>query len=576
MIPSRGNHLKKWAHIIVVSIVAGIAGGLGAIVLRLMVSWIHGFFFEWVLPYVSYNVGGFNIGYLIIPAFGALIAAPLILKLPELKGNGIPEVIEAVIFRDGEIPGGYTVAKIVATSITIGSGGSAGREGPIGFIGASMASLIARLFKLSEEMKKLFVASGLAAGIAGTFNAPLAGTMFALEVIYMGAIPINLVPIFISAITGDSIVRLIFKGGSGFIIPGNLGYDPLELPLLFILGSLLGVLAALYVKFFYWSSDVFESLRINPYLRLVLGGIGVGFLGMLFPDYGIFGIGYEGMNMAFYGKLSLGLLITLGVVKMLATVLTVGSGNSGGVFAPSLYTGAMFGAAFGIFVERIFPSLHPNPALYALAGMAAFYSGVSQAPINQTLMVAELTDSYRVLPASLTSALMGFVVARVLLRGESLYTIKLLRKGYNIKTGKPVILEAIPVRAAMTTNPIYVTKDTTLLEVMNLILETGHEYFPVVDDGLNVVGIVGVKDLRSLRKGRILAENVRVKDLISGDYAVSYPEETIMRALEKMITYDQKLIPVVESPGRRRLIGVITREDIYKAYFIGLEKMYID
>ncbi len=570
------GHIEKWARVIVASIFAGIVGGLGAIIFRLMVSWINGLFFGWLLPRISYNISGLNIGYLFIPALGALTATPLVMKLPEIKGNGIPEVIEAVIFKGGEIPGVHTIAKILATSITIGSGGSAGREGPIGFIGASMASLVARLFGLPEEMKKLFVASGLAAGIAGTFNAPLAGAMFALEVIYMGAIPVNLVPIFISAITGDSVARIVFKGFPGFRIPSNLGYTPLELPLLFALGSLLGILAALYVRSFYWFSDFFESLRVNPLLKLAMGGLGVGLLGMLFPTYGIFGIGYEGMNMAFYGELSFGLLLILGVVKMLATALTITSGNSGGVFAPSLYTGVMFGEAFGILVGRLFPSLHPNFTLYALAGMAAFYSGVSQAPINQTLMVAELTGSYKVLPASLTSAIMGFLTARLFLRGESLYTIKLLRKGYPIKTEKPIVLEAIPVRDAMTRNPIYVTKNTNLLDVMDIILETGHEYFPVVDENLNVLGIIGIKDLQGFRKNDAHLEKVKVEKFIGRDYAVSYPEETLMRALEKMIAYDQRLIPVVESPESKKLIGVITREDIYKTYFNGVEKMYID
>jgi len=567
------RYIKKWGIVIAFSIAAGLVGGIGAVVFRVMISLFHRLFFGKLLPLVSFEVHGINLGYVLLPMSGALLVGFMILKYPDIKGNGVPEVIEAVIFKGGNIPGVFAVMKTLATAITIGSGGSVGREGPIGFIGAALTSLLAQWFNLSKEMRKLLVTCGLAAGIAGTFNTPLAGAMFALEVVYMGAFSINLVPIFISAVVGNAFTLAVLKKAVEIQIPTGMGHTLPELPLFFILGLSLGLLAAFYARFLYSLVDRFSRMDVPEVLKPVIGGFGVGILGMLFPAYGIFGIGYEGMRMAFYGQLALWLLVVLGLVKMLATALSIGSGQSGGVFAPSLYIGTMFGAAFGGLVTVLFPSLHANPAVYALAGMAAFFSGMTQAPLTQILMVTELTRNYAVLPPVMTSATIGFLTARFFLKGESIYTMKLTRKGYHVVTGKPVILETISVAEIMTRDPVYVHKDSTLLEVEHLISETGHDCFPVVDDNMKVIGVIGVKDI--LKKPTSL-KRMRVERFLSRPYNVTYPTETAEDAFEKLMQYDQNLLPVVRSERDRTLVGVVTKRDIYKAYYRGLEGMYID
>ncbi|WP_456367967.1 chloride channel protein [Thermococcus sp.] len=567
------NYIKKWTAVLIFSFLAGLIGGIGAVVFRFLITIVHGLFFGYLLPFLSLYVGGFNIGYILLPVVGAFIVGLIILEFPEIRGNGIPEIIEAVIFKGGNIPGKFTLAKIVATSITIGSGGSAGREGPIGFIGASLTSLFARWFGLSREMKKLLVTCGLAAGIAGTFNTPLAGAMFALEVVYMGAFSINLVPIFISAITGNAVTLTILKQAFEVKIPPNLGHTLPELPLFFLLGLFLGALSAFYARFIYSVSDFFSDLAIPEWTKPVAGALGVGIIGMFFPQYGVFGIGYDGMRLAFYGKLGVSILFVLALAKMLATALTIGSGQSGGIFAPSLYIGTMFGSAFGLLIGVVFPSLHPNLTVYALAGMAAFFSGMTQAPLTQILMVAELTRSYAVLPAIMTSATIGFLSARFFLGGDSVYTMKLTRKGYHIKTGKPVILETISVGEIMTKEPVYVTADMTLFDVEHLIAETGHDCFPVVNDAMDVIGVIGIKDIL---KRTSSMKRLKVRRFLRRAYGVTYPTETAQDALEKLMAYDQNLLPVVESPKNRKLVGVITKRDIYRAYYRGLEGMYID
>ncbi len=567
------HYVRKWVTVLTFSMVAGLAGGFGAVFFRLLISQSHRLFFGIILPNISLELHGYNLGYIILPAIGSVIVAPVILRFPDLQGNGIPEVMESVIFRGGRISSKFSLMKIIVTSITIGSGGSVGREGPIGFIGASMASRLGDWFHLSTEMRKLLMTCGLAAGIAGTFNTPLAGAMFALEVIYMGTFSLNLVPIFFAAITGHALTLVILKQSFEVTFPWVLGYSHVELIFFFLLGIFLGVLSAAYVKFLYALHDWLTGGGTSKVRILVLGGLSVGVIGMFFPQYGIFGIGYEGMSLALYGLLPISLLILLGVAKMLATSLTLSSGHSGGIFAPSLYIGTMFGTAFGMVLQLLMPSLGINPSVYALAGMAAFFSGVTQAPLTQILMITELTRSYSIMPAIMTSSTIGFLTARFFLNGDSVYTLKLKRKGFHLKTGKPIILETISVKEIMTNSPVYVHEWDTLMDVENLVAKTGHECFPVVNERTEVTGIICIKDF--IRRNDDV-KRMQVRHFLTQPYAVAYPDETAEIAFKKLLDHNQNLLPIVKSPEDRRLVGVVTMRDLYMAYYRGIEEMYIE
>ena len=568
-----GKYIKKWTTVLLLSLIIGIVGGFGAVIFRKLISLMRGLFFEVLLPHISIYYNGYNLGYILLPAIGSIIVAPIIKKYPELKGNGIPEVIEAVIFKKGEIKGILALLKTLVTSITIGSGGSVGREGPIGFIGASLASELSQYFNLSPEMKKLLTTCGLAAGIAGTFNTPLAGAMFALEVVYMGIFSINLVPIFLSAVVGNTVTLLFLGEAFEVNIPLQIVHAHIELFFLFFMGLIFGILAAYWAKFLFWLTDRFENVKTPLWIKLALGGLSVGFIGMFFPNYGILGVGYEGMELAIAGLIPLTILILLGIGKMLATSIMISSGHSGGIFAPSLYIGALLGAAYGTILNLLFPNIGINPAVYALAGMAAFFSGLIQAPINQILMVAEITKGYALLPGVITSATTSFLTARFILKGSSVYTLKLERKGIHIKTGRPVILKTIPVKEIMTINPVFVYKWNTLNDVEEMVGKTGHDCFPVVDENMEVLGVVGVKDFLN-RSQRIKA--LPVGRFLRKGYALGYPTETAHDVFEKLMRYDQNLLPIVESPESKRLIGVITKRDIYKAYYRAIREMYIE
>ncbi|WP_297534700.1 chloride channel protein [Thermococcus sp.] len=562
------RYVRRWAILLGIASLAGLVGGLGALIFRVLINAFTGFFFGPVLNRISYSVSGINLGYILLPVFGAMLIAPMVKRYPELRGNGVPEVIEGIIFKSGKIGAKLAFLKTLATAISIGAGGPLGREGPAAFIGAALDSALAeRLPK--PQARKLITTCGLAAGIAGTFNTPLAGAMFALEVIYMGAITINLVPIFISAIIGNAITLVVLHHPVRFpVLNPNISVVR-GIPFYFMLGMFLGVVGYAYTKALYRATDFFDGLsKRYPFeLRLVLGAVGIGIIGMFFPHDGVFGIGFNGIRDAILGKFTLEMLLMLAVAKMTATLLAISSGFSGGIFAPSLFIGTMLGSAFGTVVSHFAPA---NVEAYALAGMAGFFAAATQAPLTQIIMITEMSGSYAYSPAVALTSVVAFVTARAFFKGSSVYTIKLERKGIRIKTGRPLILETIAVHEIMSTTVVKINAKRPLMEVEKIIASTGHDFLPVVDDEGHVVGIIGVPD--------ILGKSTAIKKLPVGrfmrkNFAVVTPKETAQDALDKILLNDQNLLPVVDDEGK--LIGVVTKKDIYRAYYHAIEAIYL-
>ncbi|RLF88537.1 voltage-gated chloride channel [Thermococci archaeon] len=530
-----------WAKIIFASIIAGIGGGLGALLFRFLVTVTRKFFFD--ILSARFEV-------FLMPIIGALLIYPIVKNNPRVRGTGVPEVIESVIFRKGEIGGKFAILKVIATSITIGSGGSAGREGPIGFIGASIASWISRRLSLSPQIKRLITTCGLAAGISGTFNTPLAGAMFALEVIYMGAFSLNLVPIFISSIIGNAITLAFLGRAFEVEIPSGLSHSISEGLYYVLMGLITGVLAPAFAKTLYKIGDVLERIPLLP--RLIIGALVVGVLGSQLEGYGIFGVGYEGLQLALLGKLGLRTMIILAVAKAVATIFTIASGFSGGIFAPSLYIGAMLGGAFAILFNL-------NPQSYSLIGMAAFFSALTQAPITQILMVAELTGEYSLLPAVMIASTVSFLTARLIFKGSSIYTLKLEKRGLRIRTGRPMILEMVKIEEIMSRDVVYLRAGFKNEEVISKAIQTCHDCFPVLDESGTVIGVICVQDVLRGTKEPLRACTIE-KDKSARD------------ALE--ILMKQRILPVVDETGK--LVGVVTKSDIYKAYYMAVEETFIE
>ena len=560
------EYTKRLIVLDILGALAGLAGGLGAIIFRQMVSLNNRLFFDTVLPLISFDIAGYNAGMIFLPALGGLIVGSIVMKYaPETKGHGVPEVMEAVALRGGRIRKRVAFMKIIVSSITIGSGGSAGREGPIAQIGASIGSLLAQIFKLSPNDTRLLVVCGLSAGIAGTFNAPLGGAIFGMEVLLRGISIFNATAVILASVIGAATAASVLGQRPAFNAPIITTWNPQELLLYILLGIIFGLLAVVWVKVFYAFEEVFARLRIPDRYKPVLGGLATGVLLMLFPQFGIGGVGYEGINMVLAGELTLMLVLTLGMLKILATSFTIGSGGSGGIFAPSLYIGSMFGTATGILFQAAFPNLVSHPFTYTLAGMGALFAGAAQAPLNVIVMIPEMSGDYALIPPLMASSVSSFFVAWIFLKGSSIYTIKLERRGVKLRMGRPYALDVITVEEVMTRNVVTVPSDMPVAALEIMFEEYGHMGYPIVEKD-KLMGIVTLSDVQKVPNEK--RGETRVIEIASKNLVVAYPDETMREALDKMYKHNIGRLPVVDRNNPQRIVGIISKKDILRAFEI--------
>jgi CIC family chloride channel protein len=554
----------------ILSGLVGTAGGLGAVLFRFMIQGIQDLFFGRLLPFLSLDIRGWNLGIILLPALGGLIVGPITMRIAqETKGAGIPEVMEAVALRKGRLKKKTAPWKILASSITIGSGGSAGREGPIALIGATIGSWMGELSKMEPHSAKLLVVCGLSAGIAGTYNAPLGGALFGIEILLRGIDLIRAVPVILSSVLAATTAAFFLGEHPSFNLTASITWIPSELIFHVFLGLLFGLISVLWVRVFYAVDGLFQKLKITDTLKPSLGGLITGFLIMFFPSYGIMGVGYEGLNLALTGELTLGLLVLLGSLKFMATCLSIGSGGSGGIFAPTLYMGGMFGGAAGLLFHWAFPGAVHETVEYSLAGMAALFAGATQAPLNIMVMVPEMCGDFSLLPPLMASSVSSFFVAWIFLRGSSIYTLKLQRRGLNLRMGKSFTLDVVRVEKVMTRRVQKISSYTPVAELKGFFEKYDHPGFPVEQEG-RLLGVMTEKDLDTALQG--LGDRVTVDEIISKEFAVTYPDETLHEALDKIDESGLPILPVVLRLRPRHLVGVISKHDILQAYEVDAER----
>jgi CIC family chloride channel protein len=561
--------ISEPATIMITALIVGIGAGLGAVVFRHLIDWV----FEISYGGIAGLLNGISpLHLLIIPALGGAIFGPLIYRFArEAKGHGVPEVMEAVALRGGRIRPQVAVIKSLASAICIGTGGSVGREGPIAQIGSAIGSTIGQLFKLSDDRIRSLVACGAAGGIAATFNAPIAGSLFALEVIlgqfkatYFGAV-------VISAVVADVIAHIFEGDVRAFLIPEYSLVNPLELLLYVVLGAVAAVAAFGFTRLLYYSEDLWEKIRVPEYVKPIIGGLALGVIGILSPKIlgfpRVFGVGYETISEALFGRLTIQLTLLLLVLKVLATITTLGSGGSGGVFAPSLFMGAMLGGAFGQISNQIFPGITAPSGAYALVGMAAFFSGAAHAPVTAVLILFEMTGDYLIILPLMLATVMSTLVSRAL-SSESIYTLKLTRRGVHLQYGQDIdVMQGVTVGEVMTIEVDVVTGNMSIEELVTEFDHTYHHGFPVVsEDTGELIGVVTLQDLkRALAQGDIEKKVVREIATTYG-VLVAYPDEPMWEALRRMASRDVGRLPVLAKKDSNELVGVIRRRDIVKAY----------
>lgn len=545
----------------------GIAGGFGAVFFR----WLIG-----ALQDLAWGSGGTPLEKvtraawywrLLIPSLGGFLVGLIVKFLaPEAKGHGVPEVMYAVARLGGVIRPIVAVAKSFASAICIAAGGSVGREGPIVQIGSAIGSTLGQLLRLSSRKIRTCVGCGAAAGIAATFNAPIAGAFFAAEVI-LGEFGVgSFGSVVVSSVSATVISRTLLGNVAAFEIPTYAIIHPAEMFNYVILGLLAAVTGVVFIRGLHWSEDFFDRLRRVPdFLQPVIGGLGIGVIALVLPQ--ITGVGYDTITAALEGHLSLGILIAILVAKLVATNLTLGSGGSGGIFAPSLLMGAALGGIVGRLAAMILPFPMASSGAYAVVGMGAMVAAATHAPITAILIIFELTGDYRVILGLMISCIIGVVLAQRLC-GESIYTIKLVRRGINIFAGREVnVLRQIKVRDILRRDIQTVSQDAKFDALYHFLVESPHYEFFVVDQEGNLLGAISVDDLRrNLPHLEDLKDVAIAADLISGPLIYLRENDDLDCAMQQFEKQTLEELPVLPTGGSMNPIGVIQRQDVIRAY----------
>jgi CIC family chloride channel protein len=411
---------------------------------------------------------------------------------------------------------------------------------------------------------KTLVGCGAAAGIAATFNAPIAGSMFALEIILgeFGAATFS--PVIISAVTATAVSRHFLGNTPAFVVPAYQLVSALEFPLYAIMGLFCALVGVAFTVVLYRGEDLFDSLKFPEYLKAVLGGLILGAMGLVFPQ--ILGIGYGAINLALMQNLSWWLMFLLVIAKILATTITIGSGGSGGIFAPSLFIGSMAGGFFGGVVHHLFPAVTAPPGAYSIVGMGAVVAATTHGPLSAILILFEMTGDYKIiLPLMITCIISRLIAGR--LSKESIYTFKLIRRGVDIRAGREVnVLKSIPVKDVMNPQVETIPENLKLKEFADKLSKSKYNSFPVVNDKNQLAGVLSFLDYNSALFNLDLQDLLVVKDLASRDVVAISADDNIYNALEKITLKDFSILPVVSPNDHSQLLGVLSRKDILDSY----------
>ena len=565
---ANNDTLKNAAIVSLFSILVGIVAGVGAIVFRYTIIFFQNLFFHRTFS-LHANADAYltsDWGWLVIfvPVVGMVIVNFLTERYAkEAKGHGVPEVMAAVLEKGGKIRPVVALVKIFASSISIGSGGSVGREGPIVQIGASFGSTLGQFLKLKPRDLIVLVSAGVAGGIAGTFNAPIGGVAFAFELILPEFSIMTLMPLVVSAIVSTAVVSHFLGTHPAFVIPQYHLVSSYEFLFYVILGVFSALAAIAYIATLYKTEDIFDELPISPYLKGFIGALLLGVIGYImmrvYGHYYIFGVGYSFVDDTLLNHHhSLPLLFLLVALKILANSLTLGAGGSGGIFAPSLFIGTAVGAIVGTFANYLFPSLTAPVSAYAIVGMAAVVAGTTGASFTAIIMTFEMTRNYEIMLPLMLSVVIAHFLTRLLYK-ETIYTKKLSRRGLHIQTDKVIsIFKLTSVTETVKKHFVYAKSSMEVQDVMTLMIVNKLGSLPVID-GDKVLGVVFFMDIYHLAKNEPIGNHFVRENL---DIQIT---ASLYDALLKMDRNNFSLLVVRDNENK--VIGITTKNKILKLYF---------
>jgi CIC family chloride channel protein len=558
-----GLRQTEQIYMVLVAVVIGLVGGLCAVGFRLLIRGLNQVFWhqgQYTLDYLYSLPFWWKIA---APAVGGALVGLIVYRFArEAKGHGVPEVMEAVALRGGRIRPRVVIAKMFASGISIGSGGSVGREGPIVQIGSALGSTIGQWLRVDQRRLRTLVGCGAAAGIAATFNAPVAGALFAVEVILGDFGVSQFSPIVISSVAGTVVSQHFLGDFPAFQVPAYHLVHAGELFAYAGLGILAGLVALAFIRTLYGTEDLFDRLRLHPALKAMLGGVLIGVIGIWAPH--IFGVGYEAINEALNGNIVWQFMLLLVVVKIVAVSITIGSGGSGGIFAPSLFIGAMLGGAAGTVVHTLWPASTAASGAYALVGMGAVVAAGTHAPITAILIIFELTGSYTIILPLMISCIIATLLATRLQRA-SIYTLKLLRRGVDVQRGRAVnVLQHVHVRELMRADVVTVGPEEGLSALIGKFIDHPGSTVFVTDEDRALEGLITADQIRPVMQDpAALAALIIAQDVMAaGDFPKVRPDDSLADVMRHLELYRGE-VPVLESG---RLVGVIWPGDVIERY----------
>jgi CIC family chloride channel protein len=560
---------SRYIFVILLAALIGVGGGYGAVGFRYLIRFVQLLAFDsWNYSLeVARNLPWYFL--LFIPAVGLTAIFPFVSWLaPETKGHGVPEVMESVALKGGVIRPRIVLVEALASAICIGTGGSAGREGPIVQIGSAFGSTIGQLFRIPAGRVRTLVGCGAAAGIAGTFNAPIAGALFSVEVILGDFGVPQFSPIVISSVV-STIVSRHYLGNTPAFIPHPYelvsAYELIPYALLGLLAGFVGVgFSSLLSK----TEDFFEALRVPEIAKPVIGGLCIGFIALRFPH--IMGVGYETIDVALAGKMAWFLLLALIFLKLAATCITLSSGGSGGIFAPSLFLGAMTGGFVGTVVHHFFPLVTAGQGAYATVGMGAVVAAATHAPLTAMIIIFEITGNYRIIPGLMTSCVIATVLS-LRLKGTSIYTEKLKRKGITLFEPLEVnVLRNLSVSRVMDRTPLVIQEETPFGKLIDLVVNSPRSEFFVVQNGEHYLGTISVQMMRKvLLDSDLLKPLIIARDIADSTYPVLSPSDNLDVVMK---LFGQEHIDELPVVADSKLIGSVKKSHVLEEYHRELMK----
>ncbi len=566
---------------VVAAVSVGLAGAAGAVLFRLLIRTVQAVAFGGVDGLSTLASEGMTAEAhdpladtlalewywrLAIPATGGLIVGPLIYFFArEARGHGVPEVMKAVALRGGIIRARIVAIKALASALSIGTGGSVGREGPIVQIGSAFGSTLGQILRLPTLQIRTLVACGAAAGISATFNAPIAGALFASEVIVGDFAVTQFTPIVISSVVATVVSRFFLGNHPAFEVPVYDIVSPLELAPYMLAGIVAGLVAVAFIRSLNAAEVFFERLAVPPYLQAALGGLIVGLIAIELPQ--VFGVGYTTISASLAGTLPALTMAGLVFAKIAATSVTIGSGGSGGIFAPSLFLGAMTGGFLGTHIHALFPDATAASGAYALVTMGALVAATTHAPISAIIIIFELTQTIDIIPALMVACVVSTLVCQLLSK-DSIYTSKLRRQGIDLFAEEdPNVLKGLYVRDVIDPHPEVIPASATFQTILDLVVQSDHSQFFVVDRNNRLLGAISLTEVRRLIYERETLQHLIVAgDLVDRSKPTVNEEDDLSVVMQLFSGTEVDEFAVVRSDDSSSLVGTVRAKEVMEAH----------